>query len=90
MLYQSSDQADTVLIHAEIDRIYELIVHALRDSANLTIPRLKTNALKYWWGRPIYSCLVKTARGKTKIVLSCGIVHGVSVLVFTDQSLLIL
>ena len=49
MLYQSSDQADIVLIHAEIDRIYELIVHALRDSANLTIPRLKTNALKYWW-----------------------------------------
>ena len=47
-------------IEREINSVYDSLVNALNASADCCFPRLKANALKFWWDQEMYDLKMKS------------------------------
>ena len=58
---------DKTFIVSEVNRLYDRVIKILNDSAMQTIPKLRTQALKFWWNEELNELKEKAIEAK-KIV----------------------
>ena len=49
-----------MILNREINSVYDSLVNALNASADCCIPRLKANALKFWWDQEMDDLKMKS------------------------------